>query len=157
MKFKLDFNLDRNPTLAQIKSLPPTGRYVVIALALLAAYFAVDSWSWSWARQWNADADRIEKILNDSAEIAANSESAPSTGPETFGPVFPIGPVFPVAPVFTANPSGPVGPVEPVGPVVPVEPVGAMVPVEPVGPVGPLGRGIYLFENIAFNDKSFFT
>ena len=91
MKFKLDFNLDRNPTLAQIRSLPPAGRYVVIALALLAAYFAVDSWSWSWARQWNADADRIEKILNDSAEIAANSESAPSTGPETFGPVFPIG------------------------------------------------------------------
>ena len=39
MKFKLDFNLDRNPTLAQIRSLPTAGRYGVIALAILAAYF----------------------------------------------------------------------------------------------------------------------
>ena len=91
MKFKLDFNLDRNPTLAQIRSLPTAGRYGVIALAILAAYFAVDSWSWSWARAWNLEADRIQKILSDSAKITANSSDTPAIGPETFGPVLPIG------------------------------------------------------------------
>ncbi len=91
MKFKLDFNLDRNPTLAQIRSLPTAGRYGVIALAILAAYFAVDSWSWSWARAWDLEADRIQKILSDSAKITANSSGTPSIGPETFGPVLPIG------------------------------------------------------------------
>ena len=91
MKFKLDFNLDRNPTLAQIRSLPTAGRYGVIALAILAAYFAVDSWSWNWARTWNLEADRIQKILSDSAKITANSSDTPSIGPETFGPVLPIG------------------------------------------------------------------
>ena len=91
MKFKLDFNLDRNPTLAQIRSLPTAGRYGVIALAIVAAYFAVDSWSWSWARTWNLEADRIQKILSDSAKITANSADTPSIGPETFGPVLPIG------------------------------------------------------------------
>ena len=54
MNFKLDFNLDRNPTLARIRSLPPVGRYGVIAVGILAAYMAIDSWSWSWARSWNA-------------------------------------------------------------------------------------------------------
>ena len=91
MKFKLDFNLDRNPTLAQIRSLPTAGRYGVIALAILVAYFAVDSWSWSWARAWDLEADRIQKILSDSAKITANSSDTPAIGPETFGPVFPIG------------------------------------------------------------------
>ena len=91
MKFKIDFNLDRNPTLARIRSLPPVGRYGVIALAILAAYFAIDSWSWSWARSWNAQADRIEQILSDSAEISANSAGAALIGPETFGPVLPLG------------------------------------------------------------------
>ena len=91
MKFKLDFNLDRNPTLAQIRSLPTAGRYGVIALAILAAYFAVDSWSWSWARAWDLEADRIQKILSDSAKITANSSDTPAIGPETFGPVLPIG------------------------------------------------------------------
>ena len=91
MKFKLDFNLDRNPTLAQIRSLPTAGRYGVIALAILAAYFAVDSWSWNWARTWNLEADRIQKILSDSAKITANSSDTPAIGPETFGPVLPIG------------------------------------------------------------------
>ncbi len=37
MNFKLDFNLDRNPTLARIRSLPPVGRYGVIAVGILAA------------------------------------------------------------------------------------------------------------------------
>ena len=91
MKFKLDFNLDRNPTLAQIRSLPTAGRYGVIALAILVAYFAVDSWSWSWARAWDLEADRIQKILSDSAKITANSSDTPAIGPETFGPVLPIG------------------------------------------------------------------
>ncbi len=91
MKFKLDFNLDRNPTLAQIRSLPSSGRYGLIALAILASYFAVDSWSWSWARSWNSEADRIEKILSDSAEIVANNSENPLIGPETFGPVSPVG------------------------------------------------------------------
>jgi len=57
----------------------------------LAAYFAVDSWSWNWARTWNLEADRIQKILSDSAKITANSADTPSIGPETFGPVLPIG------------------------------------------------------------------
>jgi hypothetical protein len=91
MKFKLDFNLDRNPTLAQIRSLPTASRYGLIALTILAAYFAVDSWSWNWARAWNLEADRIQKILSDSAKITANSSDTPAIGPETFGPVFPIG------------------------------------------------------------------
>lgn len=91
MKFKLDFNLDRNPALAQIRSLPSTGRYGMIALAILASYFAVDSWSWSWARSWNSEADRIKKILSDSAEIVANYRDTPLIGPETFGPVSPVG------------------------------------------------------------------
>ncbi len=91
MKFKLDFNLDRNPTLAQIRSLPTASRYGLIALTILAAYFAVDSWSWNWARTWNLEADRIQKILSDSAKITGNTEDTPSMGPETFGPVLPIG------------------------------------------------------------------
>ncbi len=91
MKFKLDFNLDRNPALAQIRSLPSSGRYGLIALAILASYFAVDSWSWSWARSWNSEADRIKKILSDSAEIVANYGDTPLIGPETFGPVSPVG------------------------------------------------------------------
>ena len=91
MKFKLDFNLDRNPTLAQIRSLPTASRYGLIALTILAAYFAVDSWSWNWARARNLEADRIQKILSDSAKITANSSDTPAIGPETFGPVLPIG------------------------------------------------------------------
>ncbi len=91
MKLKLDFNLDRNPTLSKIRSLSPAGRYGVMALVMLVAYVAVDSWSWSWARSWNAQADHIEKILADSAEITANSGGVPSLGPETFGPVMPMG------------------------------------------------------------------
>ncbi len=91
MNLKLDFNLDRNPTLARIRSLPTAGRYGVIAVAILAAYMAIDSWSWSWARSWNAQADHIQKILADSAEIIANSDTAVHTGPELYGLVSPIG------------------------------------------------------------------
>ncbi|MCE9619392.1 MAG: hypothetical protein K8R92_05750 [Planctomycetes bacterium] len=91
MNLKLDFNLDRNPTLAQIRSLPPAGRWGVLLLALVVAYFAVDALSWSWARSWNEQADRIQKILSDTAETIANNDSASNVGPETFGPAEPIG------------------------------------------------------------------
>jgi hypothetical protein len=90
MKFKLDFDLERNPTIAHIRALPPAGRYGVIALALLVAYFAIDSWSWSWARDWNGQSDRIQKILNESADIASSGGGDQGIGPETFGPVQPL-------------------------------------------------------------------
>lgn len=90
MNFKLDFNLDRNPTLARIRSLPPAGRYGVIAVGILAAYMAIDSWSWSWARSWNAQADHIQKIISDSAQIIADSDTTVLAGPELYGLVNPI-------------------------------------------------------------------
>lgn len=91
MKFKLDLDLDRNPTLARIRSLKPTARYGLMGVGILFAYVAIDSWSWSWARSWNAQADRIESILSDSAEIMEKNEGEPMIGPETFGPVFQLG------------------------------------------------------------------
>ena len=90
MNFKLDFNLDRNPTLARIRSLPPVGRYGVIAVGILAAYMAIDSWSWSWARSWNAQADHIQKIISDSAQIIEESDTTVHAGPELYGIVNPI-------------------------------------------------------------------
>ena len=90
MNFKLDFNLDRNPTLARIRSLPPVGRYGVIAVGILAAYMAINSWSWSWARSWNAQADHIQKIISDSAQIIADSDTTVLAGPELYGLVNPI-------------------------------------------------------------------
>ncbi|MSR33674.1 MAG: hypothetical protein EXS12_02565 [Phycisphaerales bacterium] len=90
MNFKLDFNLDRNPTLARIRSLPTASRYGLIAVGILAAYIAINSWSWSWARSWNAQADHIQKILADSQRIIDDSAMTVHSGPELYGLVNPI-------------------------------------------------------------------
>jgi len=90
MNLKLDFNLDRNPTLARIRSLPPVARYAVIAAGILAAYMAIHSWSWSWARSWNAQADHIQKIIADSQRIIEDGDTAVHAGPELYGLVRPL-------------------------------------------------------------------
>ena len=62
----------------------------MIAVGILAAYMAINSWSWSWARSWNAQADHIQKIISDSAQIIADSDTAVLAGPELYGLVNPI-------------------------------------------------------------------
>jgi|GEM_PF-1950932 len=89
LNFDLNLNLDRNPTLARLQSLPLAGRIAVGAIALLLAWVALEQWSWSWARQWSQDADHIEQVLTTSSELASNADATAVIGAELFGPINP--------------------------------------------------------------------
>lgn len=89
MRWRIDFDLDRNPTLARFRSLPPAGKIGVAALAVLLAWMALEQWSWSWARAWADECDRIETALSDSRQLASGADASAVTGAELYGPVDP--------------------------------------------------------------------
>jgi hypothetical protein len=86
---KLDFDLDHHPTLARWRSLPRTGQLGVAAVVLLLGWLALEQWSWSWAREWSAQADRIERALSDARTLASAPDASVSTGAELYGPIDP--------------------------------------------------------------------
>jgi hypothetical protein len=88
-RWRLDFDLDRNPTLARVRSLPPAGKVAVAAIALLLTWMALEQFSWSWARSWGDEAERIERALSDSSELASSEDPVARNGAEVFGPVDP--------------------------------------------------------------------
>lgn len=90
-RWRIDFDLDRNPTLARIRALPKAGQLGVLAAALLMAWLALEQWSWSWARSWSEQADRIERALADSSELASSVDPVAGSGAELYGPVDPPG------------------------------------------------------------------
>ena len=90
-RWRIDFDLDRNPTLARIRALPKSGQWAVAAVAVLMVWLALEQWSWSWARSWAEQADRIERALADSSELASSVDPLAGTGAELFGPVDPPG------------------------------------------------------------------
>ena len=89
MQWKIDFDLDRNPTLARFRSLPRGGKIGVVAVTLLLAWVALEQWSWSWARTWADECERIELALADSRQLAAGADAVAVTGAELYGPVEP--------------------------------------------------------------------
>lgn len=89
IQWKLDLDLDRNPTLARIRALPPGKRAAVVGGALLLAWLALEQWSWSWARDWSERGDRIEQALAESRALASGDDPAARAGAELFGPVEP--------------------------------------------------------------------
>ena len=89
MRWQIDFDLDRNPTLARFRSLPRGGKIAVAAVGVLLAWVALEQWSWSWARDWAGECERIERALSDSRELAAGADAAAVTGAELYGPVDP--------------------------------------------------------------------
>lgn len=91
MQWKLDFDLDRNPTLARFRSLPRGGKIGVIAVTVLLAWVALEQWSWSWARDWASECERIEQALSDSRQLASGADAMAVTGAELYGPVDPPG------------------------------------------------------------------
>lgn len=89
MNWKIDFDLDRNPTLGRFRSLPPAGKVAVAAAAVLMAWVALEQWSWGWARDWAGECERIERALSDSRELAAGADASAVSGAELYGPVDP--------------------------------------------------------------------
>ncbi len=90
-RWRIDFDLDRNPTLARFRALPPAGKIACVALALLMTWLALEQWSWSWARSWADECERIERALSDSSELASGNDPVATTGAELFGLVDPPG------------------------------------------------------------------
>ena len=88
-RWRIDFDLDRNPTLARFRSLPPTGKVAAVAAALLLTWLALEQWSWSWARTWSDECERIERALAESSAISAEPDPTAIAGAELFGPVDP--------------------------------------------------------------------
>lgn len=89
MKWKLDLDLDRHPTLARWRSLPRSQQIAVAAVGVLLAWLALEQWSWSWAREWSAEADRIERALSDSRSLASEVDPVTAAGAELYGPIDP--------------------------------------------------------------------
>ena len=88
---RMEFDLDRHPTLARWRSLPRTGQIGVAAVIVLLGWLALEQWSWSWARNWSAEADRIEQALSDARRLAATPDASVSSGAELYGPIDPPG------------------------------------------------------------------
>ncbi len=89
MNWDIQYHLNRNPTLARFYTLSTTGKGAAILVVLLLGWTALEQWSWSWARQWNAKADRIEQALSDSRELASGAEASAILGAELYGPINP--------------------------------------------------------------------
>jgi hypothetical protein len=85
--WKID--LQNNPTVLKVRNLPPAKRAAVIGAAVLVAWMALEQWSWSWAREWSAQADRIQKALSESRELAGSDDPMARTGAELYGPIDP--------------------------------------------------------------------
>jgi hypothetical protein len=87
IEWKID--LANNPTLVRIRNLPPGKRAAVIGAAVLVAWLALEQWSWSWARAWSDQADRIQRALAESRSLAGSDDPMARTGAELYGPVEP--------------------------------------------------------------------
>ena len=87
IEWKID--LQDNPTLVKIRNLPAGKRAAVIGAAVLVAWMALEQWSWSWARAWSEQADRIERALAESRSLAGSDDPMARTGAELYGPVDP--------------------------------------------------------------------
>jgi hypothetical protein len=87
----MEFDLDRHPTLARWRALPRTGQVGVAAVVVLLGWLALEQWSWSWARSWSAEADRIEQALSDARRLADAPDPSVSLGVELYGPIDPPG------------------------------------------------------------------
>ena len=87
IEWKID--LQDNPTLVKIRNLPPAKRAAVIGAAVLVAWMALEQWSWSWARAWSEQADRIQSALAESRALANSDDPMARTGAEFYGPVEP--------------------------------------------------------------------
>lgn len=89
MNWRMNLDLDRHPTLARWRSLPPAGRLAVAGAVVLLAWLALEQWSWSWAREWSDQADRIERALTDGRSIASEVDPVAAKGAELYGPIDP--------------------------------------------------------------------
>jgi hypothetical protein len=87
--WKLDLDPRNNPTLARVMALPPAQRAGVFVVALLLCWLALDQWSWSWAREWGSEADRMERALSDSRTLASSVDPVAQAGAEHYGPIEP--------------------------------------------------------------------
>jgi hypothetical protein len=87
IEWKID--LQNNPTLVKVRNLPPGKRAAVFAGVALVAWMALEQWSWSWARAWSDQADRIQRALAESRELAASDDPMARSGAELYGPVDP--------------------------------------------------------------------
>jgi hypothetical protein len=86
---RLNFDLDHHPTLARWRSLPRAGQVGVAAVVVLLGWLALEQWSWSWAREWSSQADRIERALSDARSLAAAPDASVVAGAELHGPIDP--------------------------------------------------------------------
>jgi hypothetical protein len=82
-------DLHDNPTLVKIRNLPPAKRAAVIGAAVLVGWMALEQWSWSWARAWSEQADRIQNALAESRTLANSDDPMAHTGAELYGPIEP--------------------------------------------------------------------
>lgn len=89
MKWRIEMDLERNPTLARWRGLSPGARLGVGLLAVLLAWLALDQWSWSLARDWSSEADRIERAIEDSRTLASDIPASVTSAAELFGPIEP--------------------------------------------------------------------
>jgi hypothetical protein len=89
INWKLDLDLQRHPAMARFRSMSLGGRLGVIAVVVLLGWVALEQWSWSWARAWSEQADRIEQALSDSRALANEADPQATAGAELFGPVEP--------------------------------------------------------------------
>jgi hypothetical protein len=56
---------------------------------VLLVWMALEQWSWSWARAWSGEADRIELALSESRSLAGTVDPQAQTGAEFYGPIEP--------------------------------------------------------------------
>jgi len=89
INWKLDLDLQRHPAVARFRSMSLGGRLGVIAVVVLLGWVALEQWSWSWARSWSEQADRIQQALSDSRALANEADPQATAGAELFGPVEP--------------------------------------------------------------------
>ena len=88
---RMEFDLDRHPTLARWRALPRAGQVGVAVVVVLLGWLALEQWSWSWARSWSAEADRIEQALSDARRLADAPDPSVAVGAELYGPIDPPG------------------------------------------------------------------
>jgi hypothetical protein len=89
VEWKIDLDLERNPTLLKIRNLPTGKRVAVVAGAVLFVWMALEQWSWSWARSWSDEADRVELALSDARSLSSSVDPQAQTGAEFYGPIEP--------------------------------------------------------------------
>jgi hypothetical protein len=61
-----------NEMMGKYRALPARQRIFVVAVLVVLGYLATDEFSWSLARQWQAQGDRVESALQRSTNVKSN-------------------------------------------------------------------------------------